>query len=84
MLLGHLSAALQKQAVRQSHDVRLVHGDHRLAIVVLRILERVLSHSSGRWLGDQFDALHNAVHNLVLDAAVLAWEGEQRSEFQAW
>lgn len=73
MLLGYLSAALQKQAVRQSHDVRLVNGDHGLTIVVLRILERVLGHSSGRWFGDQLDTLHNAVHDLVLDTTVLAW-----------
>ena len=75
MLLGHLSAALKKQTVGQSHDIRLMHSNHSLAIVVLRILERILGHSSGRWLGDQFDTLHNAVHNFVLDATVLALVG---------
>lgn len=48
-----------------------MHNGHLLAIVVLRILEGILGHTHGGVLGDQLDALNDAIDDLVLNARVL-------------
>lgn len=55
-----------------SHDVGLVHGGDLLALVVARELEGELGDARAGLLRDELDGLHHAVHDLVLDARVLA------------
>lgn len=47
-------------------------NSHLLAVVVFRVLERVLGHALGSFLGNKLYALDNAIDDLVLNTRVLA------------
>mmetsp|Transcript_9968 Transcript_9968/g.24912 ORF Transcript_9968/g.24912 Transcript_9968/m.24912 type:complete len:214 (-) Transcript_9968:516-1157(-) len=66
VLLAHLAAALQEQAVRLLHDVGLVHRAHLLAVVLLGVLEGKLRNTQRCLAGDDLQRLHHARHHLVL------------------
>ncbi len=69
---GDPPAALEKEAVGELHDVRLVHGRHLAAAGARRVLEREARDPAAGALGRHLDALDDAGNDLVLEARVLA------------
>ena len=70
IVLGGLLAASQKEAIRQLHDVRLVHGGHLLSAQSGGIIERELGDSTRFLFGDDLHALDYAGHRLVLERRI--------------
>ena len=66
------AGAAQKQAIRELHDIGLVDGVNLLALVLAGVLESETRNASGRFLGDDLQALDHAGDNFVLDAGVKA------------
>ncbi len=64
VLFGYLACTLQEEAVRESHDVGLVHHGDLVALVECGVLERELGDTSGGLFGDQLDTLNDAIDNL--------------------
>jgi hypothetical protein len=70
VLLRDCPAALEKEAVGQLHDVRLVDGGHLPAAVGDGVLEREAGNPLRRLAGDDLDALRRVPADAVLDACV--------------
>ena len=60
----------EEQAVPQFEDVCLVHAGERLASRGPGVLEGEAEEPPARYVRDDFDALHDAGHDLVLDRTV--------------
>src|SRR4051794_5439036 len=70
ILLRNVAEALQEKAVRQLHDVGLVHGGDALASVRARVLERELRDARRGAFGDDLDRLDHARDHFVFESAV--------------
>mmetsp|Transcript_14482 Transcript_14482/g.31459 ORF Transcript_14482/g.31459 Transcript_14482/m.31459 type:complete len:296 (+) Transcript_14482:636-1523(+) len=71
-VLSHLPGGLEEHAVTLLHDVGLVHRGNLLAVVEQCKLKCILGSTQGLVVCDDLEALHHALHRLVLQAAVLA------------
>ena len=65
-----LAEAVQEQAVRELHDVGLVHRGDALATHLARVLEGELRHPERGLGGDDLETLDDARHDGVLEAGV--------------
>lgn len=70
--LGHLLCQSQEKTITLLHDGGLVNDSNLITTDALRILESISQHPLGGLLGDQLDALDNAVNNVVLDTRVFS------------
>lgn len=71
-VLGHIACGGEEETVGHLHDGGLVDSAHLLAANIACVLEGVAEDALGGLAGDELDALHDTVHNDVLDAGVLA------------
>ena len=72
VLLGELAGDAQEEAIGHLHDGGLVHNAHLLAANRLSVLEGISQDTLAGLAGNELDALHNTVHNNVLNTRVLA------------
>ena len=85
--LGDLPGNVKEQAVGHLHDGSFVHGADLAFADVLGVLEGEAQHSLRGGARDEFDALHNAVNDYVLDPGVLAFgvfADEDRVDVVVW
>lgn len=69
-LLGDLAGGVQEETVGHLHDGGLVDDTDLLLVDGLRVLEGEAEDTLGSLLGDELDALDDAVNNDVLNAGV--------------
>lgn len=72
-LLGKLTGDIKEEAVGHLHDGSLVDNADLLAANCLSMLEGISQDTLAGLAGDELDALHNTIHNNVLDTGVLAF-----------
>ena len=71
-ILRDVAGSVEEKTVGHLHDSGLVHNANLLLVDGLGILESESQDPLRSLLGDELDALHNTVHNNVLDTRVFA------------
>ena len=69
-VLGDVTGRVEEQTVGHLHDGGLVHDANLLLVDGLGVLEGEAQDALRGLLGDELDALHNTIHNDVLDTRV--------------
>src|SRR5262249_32701764 len=65
----------QEQAVGHLHDIGFVDGVNLFAAVAFRVVERESGDASGSFLGDDFEAFHDARDDFMLETGVKVFGG---------
>jgi len=69
-VLGNVTGSVKEETIGHLHDGGLVHNANLPLVDGLGVLESEAQDALGGLLGDELDALHNTVHNNVLDTRV--------------